>query len=51
LLAASQRGVLVVAGEGFEAAVEDAGEPIWAEAMTVCRWGPPFPAARVIVFR
>jgi hypothetical protein len=36
---------------GFEAAVEDADEPAWAQAVIVCSWGPRFPAAGVIVFR
>jgi hypothetical protein len=31
--------------------VADADEQAWAEAVIVSRWGPRFPAARVIVFR
>ena len=32
-------GVLVVAGEGFAAALEEDGEPVSAGAIIVFRWG------------
>src|ERR1700722_17659165 len=49
--AAAPGGVPVVAGEGPEAAVAEAGEPAGAEGVIVFRWGARFPAAGVIVFR
>jgi DNA-binding MarR family transcriptional regulator len=50
-LAVAPGGVLIVATAGCGAAVADADEPAWAGARIVFRWGPRFPAARVIVFR
>ena len=36
---------------GFGAAVRDAGEPAWTEAVIVFRWGRRFFASGVNVFR